>query len=92
MNDILNTIAARTVQRVEERKALKPLADVVKEAEAVSPENTEFPFEQALRKERISFICEVRKRRRQKAYWMKSSPISKSPAIMRKRERTQSLC
>lgn len=65
MNDILQRIAARTSERVEQRKTVKPLADLVKEAETVrdsEPVGTsEFPFEQALKKDRISLICEVKK-------------------------------
>lgn len=73
MNDILFVIAARTAERVEQRKAVKPMADLVKEAEAFRTfepdapgkagwkDTKVFPFETALKKERISLICEVKK-------------------------------
>ena len=73
MTDILHTIAAHTVKRVEKSKAVKPLADIVREAEAVRvyeavrirgtgrQGETQFPFEEALKKEGMSLICEVKK-------------------------------
>jgi len=57
---ILEKIAARTKQRVFELKHEKCL-DIIK-AEAMKMNcDTGFPFEKALRKEEISFICEVKK-------------------------------
>lgn len=57
---ILEEIARRTRERVEEQKKGKPLQQVKAEAEARNPD-TGFPFERALRKEGVSFICEVKK-------------------------------
>lgn len=57
---ILEKIAARTRQRVFELKLEKCL-DVIK-AEAMRMNcNTGYPFEKALRKDEITFICEVKK-------------------------------
>ena len=57
---ILDEIAAKTRVRVAELKQVKPLAEVKAQAEALDP-NTGFPFENALRKDDIAFICEVKK-------------------------------
>lgn len=61
MTDILNTIAARSRERVETRKTQKSLIDISKEAEGLWIENPEFPFEKALRMKDMAFICEVKK-------------------------------
>ncbi|HWQ79416.1 MAG TPA: indole-3-glycerol phosphate synthase TrpC [Anaerovoracaceae bacterium] len=77
MTDILNFIAARTRIRVEEKKAIKPLEVIAEEAhrlcaagarslcaeKTVRPGGEEpgFPFERALSKEDMSFICEIKK-------------------------------
>lgn len=60
---ILDEIAARTRQRVERLKQEKPLAGVMAAAAAAAARGamTGFPFEQALRKPGLSFICEVKK-------------------------------
>ncbi|WP_088188110.1 indole-3-glycerol phosphate synthase TrpC [Desulfosporosinus sp. FKA] len=57
---ILEKIAQRTVERVAELKRVKAAAQVVSEAKALDP-NTGFPFEEALRAEGLSFICEVKR-------------------------------
>lgn len=57
---ILDEIAEKTKKRVAERKAQIPLKIVRAHAEAM-PANTGFPFEAALKKPGISFICEVKK-------------------------------
>ena len=57
---ILEEIAARTVQRVEEEKAAVPLSEMKKRAEALDA-NTGFPFRKALSGDEISFICEVKR-------------------------------
>lgn len=57
---ILEEIAARTSERVqEEKKVTAP--EAVKEAALRLSANTGFPFEQALRAEGMSFVCEVKK-------------------------------
>ena len=56
---ILNEIADFTRKRYEKRIAEKPLESVKTEALAMPKGN--FEFEKALRKEGISFICEVKK-------------------------------
>ena len=61
MTDILNTIAARTAERVKERKERKALAEISSEAGSLCGPEPEYPFEKALKKEGISFICEVKK-------------------------------
>ena len=57
---ILDTIAEKTRERVKIRKQTVPLEQLRKEAEQLSPD-TGFPFERALGKEELSFICEVKK-------------------------------
>ncbi len=57
---ILDTIAEKTRERVKIRKQAVPLEQLQKEAEQLSPD-TGFPFERALGKEELSFICEVKK-------------------------------
>lgn len=57
---ILDTIAAKTKERVEAQMAGKPLAEL-KAAAKDTELNTGYPFERALAKEGISFICEVKK-------------------------------
>lgn len=57
---ILDTIAAKTIERVAELKIKKSLEEVKAEALAL-PVSKDFPFEKALRKDDIAFICEVKK-------------------------------
>lgn len=60
MTDILQIIAIKTKERIEKQKALHPLEEL-KQACAQLPINQDFPFEQALRKEGLSYICECKK-------------------------------
>ena len=60
MTDILQTIATKTKERIEKQKALHPLEEL-KQACPKLPINQDFPFEQALRKEGLSYICECKK-------------------------------
>ncbi|CAI3448450.1 indole-3-glycerol phosphate synthase TrpC [Enterococcus cecorum] len=60
MTDILQTIANKTKERIEKQKALHPLEEL-KQACAKLPINQDFPFEQDLRKEGLSYICECKK-------------------------------
>ncbi|MDD3338372.1 MAG: indole-3-glycerol phosphate synthase TrpC [Lachnospiraceae bacterium] len=57
---ILDEIAAKTKVRVAEAKKQCSLEEMRTKALAMDS-NTGFPFEQALRKEHLSFICEVKK-------------------------------
>jgi len=57
---ILDEIAARTRLRIARLKQEKPLEVVMAEANAL-PADTGFPFEQALRRPEMAFICEVKK-------------------------------
>ena len=57
---ILDEIAGKTRIRIAEQKKKLPLETVRKQAEALRSE-TGFPFEQALEKSGVSFICEVKK-------------------------------
>lgn len=57
---ILETIAQANKIRYNEIKSRTPLEDVKAQAEALDS-NTGFPFEQALKKSGISYICEVKK-------------------------------
>lgn len=60
MTDILQTITTKTKERIEKQKALHPLEEL-KQACTKLPINQDFPFEQALRKEGLSYICECKK-------------------------------
>lgn len=60
MADILNTIAEYARERVAKAKEIKSLEEVKKEALAMDC-NTGFPFEKALAKDGISYICECKK-------------------------------
>ena len=57
---ILDTIAARTRLRVEHSKQQRPLAALREDALSRNAE-TGFPFEAALAKDGVSFICECKK-------------------------------
>lgn len=57
---ILEKIAQRTVERVAELKRKETEEQIILEAKALDP-NTGFPFEEALRAEGLSFICEVKR-------------------------------
>lgn len=65
MTDILSTIAARTSERVKNSKALRPMEDIVREAESLCIKDSEFPFESAIKRAKnrgeLSFICEIKK-------------------------------
>ena len=58
--NILNEIAARTQERINEKKKILPLVKIKEMAEQ-SGKNQDFPFERTLRDDDISFICEVKK-------------------------------
>ena len=60
MTDILQTIATKTKERIEKQKALHPLEELIQACTKL-PINQDFPFEQALRKEGLSYICECKK-------------------------------
>lgn len=57
---ILDEIAERTKQRVQECRQRKPLEQVRDEALAAKCD-TGYPFERAMEREGLSFICEVKK-------------------------------
>lgn len=57
---ILDQLAESTRKRVEKRKMIKSLEQIKEEALACNI-NTDYPFEQALEAEGMSFICEVKK-------------------------------
>lgn len=59
MSTILDTIADYTKERYKKRITEKPLSEVMAQALAMPKGN--FEFEKALRKNRLSFICEVKK-------------------------------
>lgn len=60
MLNILQEIAERTMQRVAEAKKEITPAEMKKRAESCRA-NVDFPFEAALKKKGLSFICEVKK-------------------------------
>jgi indole-3-glycerol phosphate synthase len=57
---ILNKIAEKTRERVENLKKAKPFADIKTLAESL-PKNNAFAFEKAISVPGLSFICEVKK-------------------------------
>lgn len=57
---ILETIAEKTKSRIEDLKLRQPLREIKAQALSMNCE-TGFPFEKALAKEGMSFICEVKK-------------------------------
>ncbi|MCL2108222.1 MAG: indole-3-glycerol phosphate synthase TrpC [Oscillospiraceae bacterium] len=58
--NILQEIATRTKQRIEQKKQALPLAEIKTQAEKL-PKPEIFPFEKALKSSDIAFICEVKK-------------------------------
>lgn len=57
---ILEEIAAKTTERIQAEKKALPLAELRAQAAALDAD-TGFPFEKALAKEGMCFICEVKK-------------------------------
>lgn len=57
---ILEEIAAKTTERIQAEKKALPLAELRAQAAALDAD-TGFPFEKALAKEGMRFICEVKK-------------------------------
>lgn len=57
---ILDEIAQKTRERIQEQKKKVSLEDIKTQAEAMDS-NTGFPFEKTLRADSLSFICEVKK-------------------------------
>ena len=57
---ILNEIAAKTRERVKEQKCIRSLEQLKDEAQAMNSD-TGYPFEKAIGKDGLSFICEVKK-------------------------------
>lgn len=57
---ILNRIVASARLRVERKKTQIPLPQIIRKVQKMSP-GTAFPFEQALKQNMPSFICEVKK-------------------------------
>jgi indole-3-glycerol phosphate synthase len=57
---ILNKIAEKTRERVENLKKAKPFAEIKTLAESL-PKNNAFAFEKAISAPELSFICEVKK-------------------------------
>ncbi len=64
---ILSEIADKTIERIAAEKNIRPLSEIRSEAEAkakegIIPENpAEYFFNKALRKNKMNFICEVKK-------------------------------
>lgn len=60
--NILEKITERTKERIEEEKKIVPLEEVRRQAEEKGIKDQIPVFEQALRAEGLSFICEAKKR------------------------------
>lgn len=58
MPNILETIAKSTIERVQQAKQIVSLSEIKKAA--LDLEKLDFPFEKALNKQEISFICECK--------------------------------
>lgn len=58
--DILSEIAARTRQRVEQRKSQRPIEALMERVSRLPVQDT-FPFQRALEGTGMSFLCEVKK-------------------------------
>lgn len=58
--NILEKIAKKTKERIEEKKKVLPFEEIRIKAESIN-KNTGFPFEKSLKKEELSFICEIKK-------------------------------
>lgn len=71
--NILETIAEYTKDRIDERKKEMPLEQLKKQAESMNCA-TGFPFEKALRKSDITFICECKKASPSKSIIAESFP------------------
>jgi indole-3-glycerol phosphate synthase len=58
--NILDKISALTKERINEQKKIISIENMMDMAEQLN-DGSDFPFEKALRKEDISFICEIKK-------------------------------
>ena len=58
---ILDTIAEKTKQRMEEEKRRLSLSELKARVSDMTQDDEEFRFEEALKKQGMSFICEVKK-------------------------------
>lgn len=58
--NMLEEIAVKTRERIQKRKETVSLPEIIAKAKAL-PVSKTFPFENALKQEGISFICEVKK-------------------------------
>jgi len=78
MKDILSTIAARSLERVEEGKKKISIKDISRKAESLCGTfDPEFPFEKAMQGKEIAFICEVKKASPSKGILDKNFPYVK---------------
>ena len=80
---ILETIAEATRKRVAAEKEKCSLAEMKEKATAMNPD-TGFPFEQALKKPGMSFICEVKKASPSKGIIAEDFPIWRSQRNMKR--------
>ncbi|MCR5499041.1 MAG: indole-3-glycerol phosphate synthase, partial [Acetatifactor sp.] len=58
---ILDTIAEKTRQRIEAEKRHLSLSELKARVSDMTRDDEEFRFEEALKKQGMSFICEVKK-------------------------------
>ncbi|MFI3116015.1 MAG: indole-3-glycerol phosphate synthase TrpC [Clostridia bacterium] len=58
--NVLDAIAEKTKERIEKEKKMLPLEEIKKKALSLDVKN-DFPFEKALKKDDMAFICEVKK-------------------------------
>ena len=88
---ILNEIAEYTKQRYIEQEKVVPFEEIKGKAEKMD-NNTGFPFEKALAKEGLSYICEVKKASPSKRHYCRGTSLTKRlPKTMKKLEHQQFL-
>lgn len=85
---ILETIADANRVRYEEIEKQVPLEVIKQKALSMETDN-EFPFEKALAGKDISFICEVKKRPRQRELSQRIFPMFRLPRIMKMQVQAQ---
>ena len=80
---ILNEIAEYTKKRYIEQEKVVPFEEIKSKARKMDS-NTGFPFEKALAKEGLSYICEVKKASPSKGVIEKNFLIRKLPKTMKR--------
>ena len=88
--NILEKITERTKERIEEEKKIVPLEEVRRQAEEKGIKDQIPAFEQALRADGLSFICEAKKASPSKGLIAPDFHMLRSPETMKQAARQQS--